>query len=97
MMTQLTIKGVSREISTFYIVWECVCVVLVVAFCSDLWMRAKLAWVREISFHALSLKFFSPYVDTYGTPYWITQNAQWCQLGIIQIIILHYFLYQNHQ
>ena len=40
-----TIKCVIREISTFYKVGEreCVCVVLVVEFCSHLCTRAKLA------------------------------------------------------
>ena len=31
------------------------------------------------------------------TPSWISQNAQWCQLGIMQILILHIFPYHNQQ
>ena len=31
------------------------------------------------------------------TPSWISQNAQWCQLGIMQILILHIFHYHNQQ
>ena len=33
----------------------------------------------------------------FWTPSWISQNAQRCQLGIVQILILHAFPYQNLQ
>ena len=61
-MTQLTIKCVIREISTFYSVRARMCMCgsgssILLAFVHA---RAKLAWVREISFHALSLNFISP-------------------------------------
>ena len=61
-MTQLTIKCVIREISTFYSVRARMCMCgsgssILLAFVHT---RAKLAWVREISFHALSLNFISP-------------------------------------